>query len=91
MRTRLMFTTAMLAGAMFAAASVQAASHAAPGGMSMGKAMTKDMQADKDGMVTKDEYMKQVTAMWMKADKDNKGKVSKADLEKVFNTMGGGN
>ena len=45
---------------------------------------------DKDGMVTKEEYLKKMGAMWDKADAGKKGKVAPADLEKVFNTMGGG-
>ena len=90
MQKRSMLIAAMMAGAMFAAGSVQAASHAAPGGMAMGKMMTKDMDTDKDGMITKAEYMKKMTSMWEKADKDKKGKVPVADLEKIFNTMGGG-
>ncbi|MEO7762167.1 MAG: hypothetical protein ABIS68_09690 [Casimicrobiaceae bacterium] len=90
MQKKSMLIAAMLAGAMLVGGSVQAAKHVAPGGMSMGQMMTKDMDADKDGMITKDEYMKKMGTMWDKADKDKKGKVPMADLEKVFNTMGGG-
>ena len=90
MQKRSLLVTVMLAGSMFAAGAVQAASHIKPGDMSMGKMMTKDMSMDKDGMITKDEYMKKMGMMWDKADKDKKGKVSAGDLEKVFNTMGGG-
>ena len=90
MQPRTLLTTALLVGAMLATGSIQAASHMAPGGMSMGKMITKDMDADKDGMITKEEYLKKMGAMWDKADKDKKGKVTPADLEKVFNTMGGG-
>ena len=90
MQKRSLLITALLASAMFTAASVQAASHAAPGGMAMGKMMTKDMAMDKDGMITKEEYLKKMGAMWDKADAGKKGKVAPADLENVFNTMGGG-
>ena len=89
MQKRSLLIAAMFAGTMIAAGSVQAAAHAAPAG-SMGAMMTKDMAQDKDGMITKEEYLKKVSSMWDKADKDKKGKVSKNDLEKVFNTMGGG-
>ena len=79
---------AMLAASMLMATSAQAASHVKPGGMDTGKMMTKDMDADKDGMVSKDEFMKKMGAMWDKMDKDKKGKVPMADVERFFNTMG---
>ncbi|MEP7083116.1 MAG: hypothetical protein ABI854_00155 [Betaproteobacteria bacterium] len=81
---------ALLGSTMLVATSSQAASHAAPGGMAM-KPMSKEMMADKDGMVTKDEFMKKMGAMWDKMDKDKKGKVPMADFDRLFNmSMTGG-
>ena len=81
---------AVMASAMLAATPVQAAGHAAPGSMAM-KPMSKEMAADKDGMVTKDEFMKKMGAMWDKMDKEKKGKVPMADFDRLFNmSMTGG-
>jgi hypothetical protein len=80
----------MLASTMLTAGPVLAASHMKPGGaMDTGKMMTKDMDADKDGMVSKDEFMKKMAAMWDKMDKEKKGKVPMSDVERFFNTMSG--
>lgn len=79
-----LLTTALTVG------TAGAASHMKPGAMSMGKMMTKDMAMDKDGMITKEAYLKHMSMMWDKADKEKKGKVKAADLENIFNTMGGG-
>ena len=83
---------ALLGSTMLVATATQAASHAAPGGMAMKPmSMSKEMTADKDGMVTKDEFMKKMGAMWDKMDKDKKGKVPMADFDRLFNTsMSGG-
>ena len=89
MQKRALLIAALLTTAL-SVGTAGAASHAKPGGMSMGKAMTKDMTMDKDGMVTKEEYLKHMGMMWDKADKDKKGKVPAGELEKLFNTMGGG-
>jgi hypothetical protein len=78
---------AMFAATMLMAASVQAAGHAAPGGMTPGKMVSSSMTADKDGMVTKDEFMKKMGAMWDKMDKEKKGKVAMADIERFFNNQ----
>ncbi len=81
---------ALLGSTMLVAMSAQAASHSAPGGMAM-KPMSKEMMADKDGMVTKDEFLKKMGAMWDKMDKDKKGKVPMADFDRLFNSsMTGG-
>lgn len=86
MKRASMFTAAILSATMLAGTAVFAASHAKPDGMTPGKMMTKDMKADKDGMVTKDEYMKKMGAMWDHMDKEKKGMVKMSDLERVFNT-----
>lgn len=81
---------ALMGSAMLVATSAQAASHAAPGGMAM-KPMSKEMSADKDGMVTKEEYLKKMGMMWDKMDKEKKGKVPMADFDRLFNmSMTGG-
>jgi hypothetical protein len=79
---------ALLAASMFMAASAQAASHMAPGATDMGKTMTKEMKADKDGMVTREEFMKKMGEMFDKMDKNKTGKVPMSDLERFFNTGG---
>ncbi len=91
MKKASVLAAAILATSMLVGIQPLAAGHTQPGGMGAGKMMTKDMKADGDGMVSKDEYMKRMTEMWEKMDKEKKGKVKMSDLERAFNTGMAGN
>lgn len=55
------------------------------------KMMSKDsmkMDANADGMVSKDEFMNYHTAMWGKIKKNDKGMAMMADVNMVYGPMG---
>jgi len=55
------------------------------------KVMAKDtmkMDANNDGMVSQDEFMKYHKAMWGKMKKDSKGMASMADVNMAYGPMG---
>jgi len=45
------------------------------------------MDTNKDGMVSKDEFMKAMTDKWNEMDKGKKGMLSAADIDKIISSF----
>ncbi len=75
-----------LALALAAALSLGVAPYATA--QQKGMDMVKTMDADKDGMISKSEFMKKMEAMWDSMDKGKKGRLTPEDVQKITDQIG---
>lgn len=85
MKTRQLAAILAFAGLAFATTAAQAAADVFTDRESM--RVAEQCDANKDGMVSKDELMKRMEMAWTKADPHNKGMLDKAAMNNFLNTF----